>query len=58
MSYAVNGWVHPLVKGSWQHLTIKLVRYFAIKIINDGYWCGVDMWQTLSTRMSLSTCIC
>jgi hypothetical protein len=29
--------------------------WFAIEMVSNGYYCGVHMWLTFSTRMSFST---
>jgi hypothetical protein len=31
---------------------------FATKMVSNGYCGGVNMWLTLSIRMSFSTCTC
>jgi hypothetical protein len=57
MSYVVNGWSSSTSQGK---LTTShdYVGKFIIKIVNDGYWCSVYMWQTFSIRMSLLICTC
>jgi hypothetical protein len=39
-----------------KQLLIVMVETFPIEMVKNGYCCGADMWPSLSTTISFSTC--
>jgi hypothetical protein len=48
--------VHLMGSYSQKKLSTIMVESFPIKMVKNGYCCGVNMWLSLLTVISFSTC--